>query len=629
MRRFYIVALLLLLQSTITLANNLVILEGTLEKGKYVELAFVADENSLGNVRLTNACEGDCGEQEISGAQIMADLGPQLKEQAHFFRRAQIARGVSSEDLHPLYVILDPKGTWAFAHPLARFTYRHNGKKHKVKTSAIVMGKDPTYAKKAHGYTADDGALNSELLTAVARWYDKHAKKFKLEKVLGWYKLTFGPDDKVTVIAAANRLNSRRFFHWLKKISIQELKEEGLDGEKLWQENPELPALEKKLTELDAKKARHQIAETFSHELGHLIHFSAVGWRNFDLGGYKPHMRGNSHTMQTLSNEEFAFTEGFAEANSMVVIGSPKYEAKAPLLINYGSTAKDIRKKLNHAFAHFVSKELHAKGLLAKGTALSVLPFDTERGEFSLKMRETALAAGMSEEDYTRVINTASAQPEIAHLLKVEQYVATLEAKKGEKRSRYDFLRSEFSVAHTLATLRTQLGISIMDEVLKTMATEGHNGKRPATLAQLVEEYAARNPATKQHVYRIIAEATEGILITEEQIKFLKSHPTLEIDIDQDGSVPGGTIVNAMKAHPTVFPKDGPPMPGQADPLKYAGDKTPAIFGEFAATGMAATSRIEGEPPLAETDLDGAKLSKEPPARDETTPEFFDLNVAN
>ena len=622
-------SILLLSQCFFTAAfcQNLIILEGTLVKGSTIELKFVADENSLQDVIFTNACEGECAEREISGQQIMGSLGDQLREQAHFYRRAQIARGVKSSELEPLYVILDPKGSWAFAHPVARFSYRRNGKKYKVNTSAIVMGKDPTYAKKSTSYSEEDGALNSEILESLSTWYDNHTKSFKLKKLLTFYSLTFSTGEKLNLIESAKKLGSRRYFKWLKDITTKELTEEGLDGNKLWQENPSLAELEDKLTSLDAQKAGRQIGETFSHELGHLIHFSSVGWRDFDLGGYKPHMRGNSHTMQTLSNEEFAFTEGFAEANSMVVVGTPTYETNEPLTINYGSTAKDVRKKLNHAFAHFLSKELHARGLLPKDKALSVLPFDTERDEFTKNLRQQATNAGMTEEDIDSVIAKASAQAEVAHLLKVEKYVASLEARKGEKRSRYDFLRSEMSVAHTLASLRRKLGISVMDEVLKTMATKGSNGEKPSTMAELIEAFAARNPAHRLQVYRTIAEATDGILITNEQIEFLEKHPTLEVDIDQNGSVPGGKGANAMLLHPNVFPKDAAPMPGIADPLEFSGDKTPAIFGEFAAVG-ATTTRSEGEPPLA-VEIDEAKLTKEMTGRDQSNPEYFDLNVAN
>ena len=47
--------------------------------------------------------------------------------QAELYRAAQMARGVKSEAVQPLYVVLDPKGSWAFARSHAAFRPRERG----------------------------------------------------------------------------------------------------------------------------------------------------------------------------------------------------------------------------------------------------------------------------------------------------------------------------------------------------------------------------------------------------------------------------------------------------------------------------------------------------------------------
>jgi len=506
---------------------RLVVLEGTIDYRRTNDFAFLGDENSLEGVALGVTPDGSV---RVSGADVMQSVGAQLQQQAAVYRAAQLARKVAPQDVQPLYVVIDPTGTWAYAHWRVTFRYRRGtGAFGPVTAPVLSIGRGMTFDGAVQVVDAASAARNERMLAVVERWYAAASGGRSLSAELERYTLTFPGDEKASVRQAARRVSTEAWRSYLEQIAIGELDGAGRAGRRSWDEGGlagELAALQ---AEAVHDGARAMIAETVSHEMGHLIQFAAYGPDHMAPTVDRPHMEGMHHSLQTLSDERFAFDEGWAIANSVVVVGSPVMQPGANR-VDYDETLQVVRKKL---------------------------------------------AANPSG-------------PEAAHLRRLESWLSTLD--KGRPRRRYDFLRSEWAVANALAALRQELGRSVNDQVLGVMA--GAGGRRPTTLAQLVEDFVHQYPALRLRVYDILARASEGILVTTEQVAALvdRAEP-FEIDIDRDGSVPGGPAVDAVKRLPTIFPVEPFPVAGSADPLAWRGGTTNGVAAAPAEPG-------QGVPPV-------------------------------
>lgn len=627
MRTVLLLALLLVVAAPLAALEPVVVLEGTLAARGPVELSFVADETTLARASLDVTARGVSG---LSGDDIMAYVGPQLASQARLYRAAQAARGVAPRDMKPLYVLLDPTGTWAFAQSGAQFSYVRSGKKVGPLTAPIlILGKDTRYAATGGRPVEADPERGARLRALVSSWYASVAGGDSLEAELKRYTLTFEDGTKLNLGESCSRVSAKSYLGYLKHVAVSGLNGRKLDGEALWASASFQAEATAILAEAEREAARHQIAETVSHELGHLIHFAAIGSSNVSLGGPKPHLEGTSHALTTLSDETFAFVEGWAQANSMVAVGSPLGGAKANRR-DYEDTVKVVRSRINRAYATAVARALSSSGRLPAGTALTVPPYDSDRNAFVTGLLETATKVhGMPDAEFDAALTRAKSDPEVAHLLTIEPWVESLQSSKGELKGRYDFLRSEYAVANALASLRRELGPEAALQVMAVLAP-GPDGKVPSTFAELVEAFVHRHPEHRLAVYRILATATEGILVTDEQVAFLERQGgALEIDIDRNGVVPGGASADAVRRYRDLFPAEPPPVAGVADPLKYDGPTTGGLLAAAATTTLAARSAPEG--PLTALSVDEGSLTEArtgptpSPRRDETVPAFDEL----
>lgn len=581
------------------------ILQGSLVSGQTVTLAFVGDQDDFGDASLPVHGVAD---RRITAADVMADLGPALREQAVVYARAQLAGGTRENALLPLHVVLDPAGTWAYAHSVARFRYRYRGRDvGPLSCPVLVMGMDATYAKPQGSKNEATEARNRKMLELLGPWYAATIGSSKggqkdLEKTLGRWTLTMDDGSKRTVVEAVGHASCRHYLGWLERIVVADLSGRKLDGEALWANCPHRPALDALVLENQLVGVRRRIAETVSHELGHLIHFTAAGPNHVNLGGHAPHMNGTSHQRTTLSNEEFAFVEGWAEANAFVVTRDGEGAADGANRIDYADTVEVVRKKLNEAFGRAVSAAVHTRGFLAPSTPFTVPPWESDHESFMAGIRSKALELGMSEGSYDALVKETSQDDEVAHLLRAHRYVNALQARKGELKSRYDFLRSEASVAHVLTQLRLRLGQEVNVQVLDVLAREQSRGGKPDTLAELLESYVHAHPEKRLEIYRLLAEITEGILVTPAEATLLaqlaQGGMDLEIDLDRDGWVPGGPGANANLLQPGLFRPEEAPLEGWEDPLSFSGKRNETLVPMAAAISF--EERQQGETPMAD-----------------------------
>ncbi|MBI4860490.1 MAG: hypothetical protein HY815_09535, partial [Candidatus Riflebacteria bacterium] len=564
----------------------------------------------------------------VSGAELVASRAERLKTQAAFYRQAQLAAGTPADKVQPLYVLLDPKGTWAYAQPWATISYTRDGKKvGPVTAPMLLMGEAMDHSSQANTATKETADVNRQIIEATRAWYAEAVKKGRNgdkaqfdRDVLKSMRLTIGASAPMDLGQVASALPCKSYVEWLSAAVIRDLDSRGLEGKKLWNAH-DVGTVARLVQDGQRYALQQEIADTVAHELGHVINFAALGLYGFKGAGTAPHMNGNSHTLATLSTPQFAFVEGWAEANSMVVVGSPKesYPGEANR-INYDSTVGVVLKKLNRGTADLLGARLIAAGLLATDKPLTVPPFGSSRDDFMKGLKETATKLGMKDSDWTALAQELGANAQIAHLERARAYVEGLQARKGQPRGRYDFLRSEYAVANVLARLREALGREQSWLVLKTLSS-----RKPETLAQLLEGFCHDNPALKVSVYKTIARVTDGILVTEQQAAFVEAEATagrtVEIDIDQDGKVPG---TSANGKNPTLFPAD--PVPGGVqDPLGWQGPVTGLLASveeraddvKAVQEGDAVTSHqvvVDGPslaprviPPAASPDMDGVE----------------------
>ena len=174
--------------------------------------------------------------------------------------------------------------------------------------------------------------------------------------------------------------------------------------------------------------------------------------------------------------------------------------------------------------------------------------------------------------------------PEYNHLLGVREYLDVLEEKRmsdDPRRTRYDYLRSEYAVATSMAFLRKELGQGASWGILDTMASLD----KAVTLGRLVEGFVDRYPHLKNQVYQGLAESSGEILVTKAEAKFVAElGGDWQIDIDRDGVTPGFNQANVEYAgefyqNETLFQDEPAPLPNRPDPLFFeeSAGSSPAV----------------------------------------------------
>ena len=568
--------------------SKLVILRGTPGSSGSTALTFVADENGLASAQLAG----------ISGTELLAAGGQRLLEQADVYRQAQRAAGNANPG--PLYVVLDPTGTWAYAQPWGTFTYQRDGKSFgPVTTPFLHLGEQMDHQGQAVEPTDESTAVNQQIVAKTQAWFTQQLQTKNVKRipdfqkeVLDSWKITIGGAPAKGLSQTTADLTSDRFLSYIQTATTSALSSYGIDS-KAFDAFRKSGGIDDLVAQGQKDTLAHEVTETVSHELGHVIQFAALGLYKYKGAQPAVYMNGSNHTLATLSTPQFALVEGWGEANSMVVVGMPKDRTPgAANRIDYSTTADYLPQAINDRVGRLVSAKLHADGLLDASTPLTTPPLSSDPAQFRAGLADAAKKAGMSADAWSALSRDIDADQDLKDLQKSKDYVTGLQAKKGQLRSRYDFLRSEYAVAGVLAKLRQALGLDATKDVMSTLAK--HN---PPDLAALIEDYVHDYPARKEDTYRVVAQATEGILITPAQVAAVQAddaagHPT-EIDVDQDGHVPG---VSANAAHPDQFPRDMP-APGQEPlPAPRAPAGTPAMT-EAIAPAQGAVSDVVLTPP--------------------------------
>lgn len=582
----------LLLTSTVVAAPRLVILRG--DSAGNAPLEFVADETSLAQAKLGG----------ISGAELLAVRGQRLLEQAEIYRSAQ--RSAGATDPAPLYVVLEPAGTWAYASPWGTFSYQRDNQNHgPITTPFLKLGEKMDHNSQALDAGEESAAANRILIEKARAFWESELRAKKARRIPDFNEVL----DRLTISTggapvglskAAERLPTERFLTYLERVVASDLSSHGLDGKArfaAFAQETNAPAL---VSDVNRAMLQRGVAETVAHELGHVIQFAALGLYNYKGAALPIHMRDNTHSLQTLSTPEFALVEGWGAANSMVVVGLPRERSPGEAnRIDYSGSLEASKETANEAQARLVAAALRQANILKPGEAFATPPLSQDPAEFRAALREAAAKAGLPDSAFPDL----DRDPDLQAKLRAHAYIKDLQSRKGQLRSRYDFLRSEYAVANTLARLRAAIGPDASREVVATLARH-----RSRDLASLIEAYVHDYPNRRLQTYRILAESTEGILITPAQLAAVESADRagqpLHVDFDQDGQVPGPSANAALAA---LFPRD---MPTE-DPLPIAKPSTlPAAAQPLAPADeeqiqLAPPSGARTIPPAVEPEMSG------------------------
>ncbi|MBI4868466.1 MAG: hypothetical protein HY816_16135 [Candidatus Wallbacteria bacterium] len=357
-----------------------------------------------------------------------------------------------------------------------------------------------------------------------------------------------------------------RFRDELARLVEADLKDRGLGPDVTWARFYQASRAAGALQRLRKLNTVAGLNETFAHELGHIIHFEATAGQTGNTGDSgNPKDRG-SHSIRTLSNPGFALSEGWAEALALSYgRQSPDAAFSVATKIDYADSLKPLREYVNGFYAGAVVQKLRAQGRLKTGETLALDaqdPMGLDLPTFRQKVAAAAAAKGLTAADQRQIDSTWDRDPQMLKHRKRLAYLEDLQAHKGDKKLRHDFLSSEASVSVALFRLARDLGPEVYPELAAVMATS-----KPPSLAKLLEAYVAAKPMRKVAVYRSLAASTEGILVTSEQAELVAQDPTLHIDLDRDGKVPGR---NAAHVRPALFPPE--PISYSPIPLLAVGE---------------------------------------------------------
>lgn len=601
-------------------ADRVVVMRGRLaEQGENV-FEYVGDETSL-----TRATLGG-----LNGEDVVAANRERLRAQVDLYAASQRAAGVNPP--RPLYVLLNPDGTWVYARFGRTFTLlKPDGKRETVNEGFIDLGEKVDYMTQAHDQEVSSES-NRALLDLVNRYYQEHfttrdhralanhlfrkapcarslpvhdepweAQVKRMRRVyeqlscdLGAFdaaveefakanpgkpetfeavinrrmRFTIAGQTATTFSVYADHLSHGQFLEELKEVAGEDLALRGIADAAPVFGTPAAQAI----TQRHERRAQiGGLNASLTHEIGHLIHFRAG-----DGLGYGPVRTGlpgdpGEHRGTTLSNPGFALVEGFAEATAFTFASEPTArDRRLALTVDYDSTMTALQQHLNDALLQRVGQVLRAKGLLTSSTIpISGDPMERQSpAEFERALKAAAKKLGLADADFDAAAQDVRRDPALAYARRRYAYTANLQMHAGEKKKRADFLSSEASVAHTLYALNKALDGKFFERALPVI-----RAAHPEGLAPLVEAYVARYPDDRAAVYRTLASATDGILVTSAQVdEVLAAKALFSIDLDRDGRVPGQS---ANAALPAAFPAESntfgpvPELDGRPLPLDY------------------------------------------------------------
>ncbi len=303
---------------------------------------------------------------------------------------------------------------------------------------------------------------------------------------------------------------------------------------------------------LQRRAAMAGINEALTHELAHMIHFEATrGDTGNSVDSGDPINRG-SHSITTLSNPPFALAEGWAEAMAFTYgRQSPGPARDVATRIDYSASVKVLRQYLNGLFAGEVVSRLRKAGKLGPNETLAIdapSPMELPPAEFRAKVREAAAAKGMPADETARIEAAWLKDAGLQKSFRRMEYLEDLQANKGQKKLRHDFLSSEASVSIVFFQLSEDLGTAVYTDLVKTMSAG-----RCTSLAELLEAYAHARPDRRVALYRSLSRSSDQILVTDAQVQLVEANPALELDLDRNGKVPGR---NAATVRPDAFPAE-------------------------------------------------------------------------
>lgn len=593
----------------------LVFMRGVQGPGGTPTFRFAADESNLTQAVLGGVSAADVGRQNSQ----------RIRAQLALYAQAQRLAGIDPP--RPLYILVDPEATWVYARWGNSFVLQHpDGRKETVTSGFIHMGEKVDYVRQAHTQEVDREA-NRALLNLVNAHYQTTYKtrdprayvqhlfqsapcaqslpisdepwpqfQQRLRDVYKRLDCDLAVFEKATqafeasspgVAESFETITGRRFRFtvgegttkvegglevYVDGLPHDQFRKrlEGLVSDDLRSRGAPTPSSPldsvgaRQITQSnERRRTADGLADTFGHELGHLIHFQAGNGL-----GYGPVLNGlpgdgSSHSATTLSNPSFALVEGFAEAMAFSHgTGPTADDEKRALKIDYDASAGQLRQALNDELLQRVGRALRERNLLPQDGAIPLRtgPLDRTRpDEFAAALREGAANLGLTGEAFDTVKAAMDRDPALASLRLRHAYTAHLQDHSGQPKRRMDFLSSEASVAWTLHSVNKSLGGKFYDRLLPLFKAQ-----HPPGLADLLEAYATRYPEDRVALYRAVSGASGGILVTAAQADRIAANPTLHIDLDRDGVV-GGT--NAAAAHPSDFPSESPtfgPVPGLA-----------------------------------------------------------------
>lgn len=422
--------------------NSVIVLQKDMSKTGQAQ--FLGNADSLGAVQTP---------WQATGLDVFTMAKDALSREAELYRRAQIASGVPADKLQPIVIVLDPNPSASGIYSMEYAELSFSKAPFSYKGPIMVMGQGRDYIGQVKmSPTMEDRLTNRDLTYRVQTL--ANVSNFRMQ--WGSYALD--------IPTAAENLSTYAYLQQLQKLVS------GGVWAQVGAENLRADAKQRY-----DQAVRGLVLASVSHELGHLIQYAALRNKTFSLGNPMPHVNGGQHYLDTLSNPAFAFAEGFATANAMVVAGInaqvDEQGRSTAVLIDYQSTLDYVQKKL----------------------------------------------ASNSNSPETQQLRTTLA------------YLQDLQARKGQLKSRYDFLRSEYSVGYILRELRLALG----QEASWGIARAIRNAPVPQTLANVLEQYVHENPALKMQIYQILHDRTYGILMSDAELAYMQANPNMEFDIDK------------------------------------------------------------------------------------------------
>jgi hypothetical protein len=616
-------------------ADRVVVMRGKLDDSARTNVfEYVGDETSLARATMGG----------LNGEEVVGQNREKLRAQVELYQAAQRAAGVNPPK--PLYVLINPDGTWVYARFGRSFTLVHpGGRREQVAEGFIDLGEKVDYMTQAHDMESARES-NRALLDLVNEHYKKsfvtrdhkalihhlfakapcartlpqrdEAWPAQVKRLRGVYQqlgcdlATFDaavaeferanpgtPESFETVInrrmrfsipgqtartfsVYADHLPHAQFVEELSELVSADLTERAVADPAALLGTQEA----RDITSRHEKRARiGGLNAALTHEIGHLIHHRAG--TGFGFGPVRTGLPGDpgEHYGTTLSNPGFALVEGFAEATAYTFAQEPTArDRQLALEIDYNASMEALQAHLNDALLQKVGAALRAKNLLRENT----IPIEGEPlarqtpADFERALKVAAKKLGLPDADFDAAAAAVRSDPALASARRRYAFTSHLQAHKGERKKRADFLSSEASVAYTLHELNKSLGGKFFERAL-ALFRDVH----PEGLAPLLEAYVARYPQERAAVYQTLARVTDGVLITPAQVEAVGRNAALHIDLDRDGKTPGES---ANAKLPEAFPPEsntfGPVPELEGHPLPLTGGDAAARIASASITAV-------------------------------------------